>query len=64
MLDDAEEKKKKRPRRGGSKLGRRKSKPRQRLEGHTMLYNDYFSDTATHADNFRRLYWMSKDLFM
>jgi hypothetical protein len=49
MLDDAAEKKKG-PRSGGSKPGRKKSKPRQRLEGHTMLNNDYFSDSATHAD--------------
>jgi hypothetical protein len=38
ILDDAEEKKK-RPRCGCSRPGRKKSKPRQRLEGHTMLYN-------------------------
>jgi hypothetical protein len=62
MLDDAEEKK--RTRHGGSRPGRKKSKPRQRLEGLTMLYNDYFSDSATHADNFRRRYRMSKELFM
>jgi hypothetical protein len=53
MLDDVEEKKK-RPCRGGSRLGRKNSKPKQRLEGHTMLYNDYFSNSATHADNFGR----------
>ena len=29
-----------------------------------MLYNDYFFDSATHADNFQRRYRMSKDLFM
>jgi hypothetical protein len=63
MLDDAAEKKKG-PRRGGSKPGRKKSKPRQRLEGHTMLYNDYFSDSATHADNFRWRYRMITELLM
>jgi hypothetical protein len=52
------------PRRGGSRPGRKKSKPRQKMEGHTMLHNDYFADDATHADNFRRRYRMSKDLFM
>ncbi|XP_071676801.1 uncharacterized protein [Lolium perenne] len=63
MLDDEAEKRK-RPRRGGSRPGRRKSKPRQRMEGHAMLHNDYFADDATHADNFRRRYRMSKGLFM
>ncbi|XP_071679318.1 uncharacterized protein [Lolium perenne] len=61
---DAEAEKRKRPRRGGSRPGRRKSKPRQRMEGHAMLQNDYFADGATHADNFRRRYRMSKGLFM
>nr|XP_051196070.1 uncharacterized protein LOC127309140 [Lolium perenne] len=61
---DAEAEKRKRPRRGGSRPGRRKSKPRQRMEGHAMLHNDYFADGATHADNFRRRYRMSKGLFM
>ncbi|XP_071683332.1 uncharacterized protein [Lolium perenne] len=61
---DAEVEKRKRPRRGGSRPGRRKSKPRQRMEGHAMLQNDYFADGATHADNFRRRYRMSKGLFM
>jgi hypothetical protein len=49
---------------GGSKSGRKKSKPQQRMEGHTMLHNDYFADEATYADNFRRRYTMSKGLFM
>jgi hypothetical protein len=62
MLDDAEEKK--RPHRGSSKPGRKKSKLRHRLEGHTMLCNGYFSDSATRANNFWRRYWMSKELFM
>jgi hypothetical protein len=36
ILDDVEEKKK-RPCHGGSMPGRKKSKPRERLKGHTML---------------------------
>ncbi|XP_071676932.1 uncharacterized protein [Lolium perenne] len=32
------------PQRGGSALGRRKAKARQRLDGHIMLYADYFVD--------------------
>jgi hypothetical protein len=31
-------------RRGGSAHGRRKSKPRQRLEGYCILYADYTAD--------------------
>jgi hypothetical protein len=61
---DAEVEKRKRPRRGGSRSGRRKSKPRQGMEGHAMPHNDYFVDDATHADNFRCQYRMSKGLFM
>ncbi|KAK1628920.1 hypothetical protein QYE76_003235 [Lolium multiflorum] len=61
---DAEAEKWKRPHRGGSRPGRKKSKPRQRMEVHTMLHNDYFADDATHADNFWRRYRMSKGLFM
>ncbi|KAK1653181.1 hypothetical protein QYE76_070986 [Lolium multiflorum] len=34
------------------------------MEGHAMPHNDYFADGATHADNFRRRYRMSKGLFM
>ena len=30
------------PKRGGLKFGRRKSKLRMRVEGHCMLYGDYF----------------------
>ena len=61
---DAEAEKWKRPRRGGSRLGRKKSKSRQRMEGHTMLHNDYFADDATRTNNFWRRYRMSKGLFM
>jgi hypothetical protein len=39
IIDEAEE----RMRCGGSRSGRKKSKPQLRLEGHTMLYKDYFS---------------------
>jgi hypothetical protein len=63
MLDDAEQRKKG-LRRGGSKPGRKKSKPWQRLEGLTMLYDDYFANGATQVDNFWRHYRMSKDVFM
>ena len=37
------------PKRGGSWPGRRKSKPRQRMEGHVMLYTDYFADVPTYT---------------
>jgi hypothetical protein len=50
LIDDAEKKKKKKP----CHVGRRESRHQQRLEGHTMLYNNYFSDTATHVYNFLR----------
>ena len=32
------------PKHGASKPGRMKTKPRQRMEGHCMLYIDYFAD--------------------
>ena len=56
---DAEAEKRKRPRRGGSRPGTKKSKPRQRMEGHTMLHNDYFAEDATQADNFPEFWWKS-----
>jgi hypothetical protein len=56
--------KKKTPQRGGSKFGRRKSKPRQRIESYTMLYTDYFVDEAPNVDDFRRHYRKSKGMFM
>jgi hypothetical protein len=62
-LDDVEERKKS-PRHGGSGLGRKKSKPQQGLEGHSILYNDYFFNTPRDADKFWLLYGMSKELFM
>jgi hypothetical protein len=55
---------KKRPRHRGSKPGKKKSKPRRGLEGHTMLYTNSSADGATHADNFQNRYRMSKDVFM
>jgi hypothetical protein len=51
---DADAEKKKRPLHEGLKSGRKNSKPRQRMEGHTMLHNNCFAEDATHADNFRR----------
>ena len=43
------------PRSGGSKKGRRKSKARARAEGYAMLYRDYFADEPVHdALTFRR----------
>ena len=43
------------PRRGGSKPGRRKSKPRQRYEGYCILYSDYFAEHPTQDEAvFRR----------
>jgi hypothetical protein len=61
---DAKAEKRKRSHRRGSNARRKKSKPRQRMEGHTMLHTDYFADEATHADNFRCRYRMSKGFFM
>ncbi|KAK1693188.1 hypothetical protein QYE76_009885 [Lolium multiflorum] len=34
----------------GSALGRRKCKPRQRMEGYCMLYADYFADNPLHGN--------------
>jgi isoprenylcysteine carboxyl methyltransferase (ICMT) family protein YpbQ len=33
---------------GGSKFGQKNSKPRHRMEGHAMLYTDYFVDDSTY----------------
>ena len=35
------------PRQGGSRPGRRKSKPRQRYKGYCILYFDYFAELST-----------------
>jgi hypothetical protein len=52
------------PRHGGMKFGQKKSKPRQRMEGHAMLYTDYFTDeTSYYAKNFRMRYRMHKEVF-
>ena len=52
-------------RRGGSAPGRRKCKPRQRMEGYCMLYADYFADNPLHGETvFRRRFRMSRKLFL
>jgi hypothetical protein len=55
---------KKPPRREGSDFGRRKSKPQQRVEGHNMLYMDYFTDEARYIYDFGTHYRMGKEVFM
>ena len=53
------------PRRGGSRPGRRKSKPRQRYEGYCILYSDYFADNPTQDEAvFRRRFRMKRKLFV
>jgi hypothetical protein len=53
------------PRRGGLALGRRKSKPRQRLEGYCIIYANYFADDPLHGEVvFRRRFRMSRKLFL
>jgi hypothetical protein len=53
------------PRHGGSAPSRRKSKPRQRLEGYCILYADYFADDPLHDEVvFRRHFRMSQKLFL
>ena len=53
------------PKRGGSKFGRKKSKLRMRLEGHCMLYGDYFAEDPVYDEkDFRRRFRMGKNLFM
>jgi hypothetical protein len=39
-------------RRGGSAPGRRKCKPRQRMEVYCILYADYFADSPLHGEAF------------
>jgi hypothetical protein len=47
-------------RRGGSAPGRRKCKPRQRMEDYCILYADYFADNSLHGEAiFRRRFRMS-----
>ena len=54
-----------RPRRGGSALVRRKSKPRQRYEGYCILYSDYFADDPLQDEHvFRRRFRMNRKLFL
>ena len=51
-------------RRGGSRRGRRKCKPRQRAEGYCLLYADYFADVPLQdAKTFRRRFRMKRELF-
>ena len=53
------------PRRGGSRPGRRKSKPRQRYEGYCILYSDYCADNPTQDEAvFRRRFRMKRKLFV
>ena len=53
------------PKRGGSEFGRRKRKLRMRVEGHCMLYGDYFiEDPRFDEKDFRRRFRMSRNLFM
>ncbi|KAK1609205.1 hypothetical protein QYE76_032878 [Lolium multiflorum] len=50
---------------GGSAPGRRKCKPRQRMEGCCMLYADYFADDPLHGEAvFMHRFRMSKKLFL
>ena len=52
------------PKWGGSSFGRKKSKPRQRMEGHCMLVSDYFAETpVATAKDFRRRFRMNRGLF-
>ena len=51
------------PKRGGSHLGRRKTKQRIRAEGHCMLYANYFADEPRFdAKDFRRRFRMRREL--
>jgi hypothetical protein len=53
------------PHRGGSVPGRRKSKPRQRLEDYCILYADYFTNDPLHGEVvFRCRFQMSRKLFL
>jgi hypothetical protein len=50
---------------GGSVPGRRKCKPRQRMEGYYIHYADYFADNPLHGEAvFRRHFRMSRKLFL
>jgi hypothetical protein len=52
-------------RHGGSALGHRKCKPRQRMEGYCILYADYFTDNQLHGEAvFRHHFRMSRKLFL
>ena len=59
QLEDA-----KKLKRGGSKPGTKKSKKRQRLEGHAMFFQDYFAEDSTYDDkDFRRRFRMNNEVF-
>jgi hypothetical protein len=50
---------------GGSAPGRRKCKPRRRMEGYCILYANYFADNPLHGEAvFRRRFRMSQKLFL
>jgi hypothetical protein len=54
------------PGRGGSKFVQEKSKHRQRMEGHAILYTKYFAmnESTYNAKYFCPCYRMKKDLLM
>jgi hypothetical protein len=53
------------PQCGGSTPGRRKAKARHRLDGHIMLYADYFVDEPLQPEVvFWRRFRVSRDLFL
>jgi hypothetical protein len=53
------------PRRGGSRPGRRISKPGQRLKGYCMLYVDYLTGDTLHGEvTIWRRFRMNKKLFL
>ena len=52
-------------RHGGSALGCRKCKPKQRMEGYCMPYADYFAGNPLHGEAvFRHRFRMSRKLFL
>jgi hypothetical protein len=53
------------PRRGGSRVGKKKNKEHHRQAEALLLDSDYFSDDATHTPkDFQRQLRMNKDMFM
>jgi hypothetical protein len=48
----------------GQSAGRKKSKPMQRLEGHVMVYTNYFADDPTYTPkDFRQRFRIHKEWF-